>query len=169
MMALMLDNPRLSSGNIIDQNIRVMQVLPCPVPDGRGSDSLIAGQRFCRLLKTAQSNRPGRRDESRRGTLRACATTVAGGLLFQSTAGWRGSMRVRYGKCRGMREVRFWKWCDWGCCSATRAHRQGRPALPPPQAPLYRWERPSAKKITWLRGAQPAAKRLVWQRLRKAA
>ena len=53
-----------------------MQVLPCPVPDGRGSASLIAGQRFCRLLKTAQSNRPGRRDESRRGTLRACATTA---------------------------------------------------------------------------------------------
>ena len=74
---------------------------------GRGS------QRRDPRYGLAQSNRPGRRDESRRGTLRACATTVAGGLLFQSTAGWRGSMRVRCGKCRGMREVRFWKWCDW--------------------------------------------------------
>ena len=71
-----------------------------PLPDGRGSvclgegpwaltcvrgsDSLIAGQRFCRLLKTAQSNRPGRRDESRRGTLRACATTAMFVALIRS-------------------------------------------------------------------------------------
>ena len=34
-------------------------------------------------------------------------------LQFQGMLGLRGSRRVRYGKLRGMREVRFWKWCDW--------------------------------------------------------
>ena len=34
-------------------------------------------------------------------------------LRFQGKLEWRGSKRVRRGKYRGMREMRFWKWRDW--------------------------------------------------------
>ena len=41
------------------------------------------------------------------------------------------------------------------------AGRPWRPAVTPPQAPLGRWERPSAEKNHRVRGAVPAVKRLA--------
>ena len=58
--------------------------------------------------------------------------------------GVAGFLECRWNKSRGMKEMSFWKWRDWWCCLVTGARRQGRPALTPPQAPLCRWERPSA-------------------------
>ena len=41
--------------------------------------------------------------------LRAAAGLSDRRLRFQGTLEWRGSKRVRRGKCRGMKEMRFWK------------------------------------------------------------